>query len=45
MPDMFQEILVLKEVERKLLATDLECRDMDYLWYMTDLFKPYPDIY
>ena len=43
--DMFQEILVPGEVERKLLAIYWEDREVDYHQYMTDLFKPYPDIY
>ena len=43
--DMFQEILVPKKVERKFLEIYWENRDMDYHEYMTDLFKPFPDIY
>jgi thiamine kinase-like enzyme len=43
--DMFQEILVPKEVERKLLEIYWEDKDMDHHVYMTDLFKPFPDIY
>lgn len=43
--DMFQEILVSREVERKLLAIYWEEKDMSYYEYMTDLFKPFPDIY
>ncbi len=43
--DMFQEILTPKEVERSLLETYWENRDMDRNVYMTDLFKPFPDIY
>jgi thiamine kinase-like enzyme len=43
--DMFQEILVSREVERKFLAIYWEDKDMSYNEYMTDLFKPFPDIY
>jgi thiamine kinase-like enzyme len=43
--DMFQEILIPREVERKLLAVYWEGIDIDHHQYMTDLFKPFPDIY
>ena len=43
--DMFQEILIPTQVERSLLAIYFENDDTDYQQYMTDLFKPYPDIY
>jgi len=43
--DMFQEILTPREVEWSLLETYWENRDMDRNVYMTDLFKPFPDIY
>ncbi|HSB04534.1 MAG TPA: choline/ethanolamine kinase family protein [Thermodesulfobacteriota bacterium] len=43
--DMFQEILVPREVERSLLRVYWEDRDMDSHQYRTDLFKPFPDIY
>jgi len=43
--DMFQEILVPEEVERRLLSLYWEEGNADYHQYMTDLFKPYPDIY
>jgi len=43
--DMFQEILVPREVERKLLTIYWEESDIDHHQYMTDLFKPFPDIY
>ena len=43
--DMFQEILVPREVERKLLEIYWENTDMNHHEYMTDLFKPFPDIY
>jgi thiamine kinase-like enzyme len=43
--DMFQEILVPREVERRLLRIYWEDRKLDHHEYMTDLFKPFPDIY
>ena len=43
--DMFQEILVPRSVERKLLSIYWEGKDIDHHEYMTDLFKPFPDIY
>lgn len=43
--DMFQEILIQREVERSLLRIYWEDREIDYHEYMTDLFKPLPDIY
>jgi thiamine kinase-like enzyme len=43
--DMFQEILVPREVERGLLSVHWEGNDIDHHQYMTDLFKPYPDVY
>lgn len=43
--DMFQEILLPRPVERKLLDIYWEGNDTDHHQYMTDLFKPYPDIY
>jgi len=43
--DMFQEILVPREVERNLLRVYWEDKDLDFHQYMTDLFKPFPDIY
>ena len=43
--DMFQEILIPRQVERGLLAVYCEGNDTDHHHYMTDLFKPYPDIY
>ncbi len=43
--DMFQEILVPREVERNLLRIYWENKDLDFHQYMTDLFKPFPDIY
>lgn len=43
--DLFQEILVPREVERRLLSLYWDEGNMDHHQYMTDLFKPYPDIY
>jgi thiamine kinase-like enzyme len=43
--DMFQEILLPRQVERRLLDLYWEGNDTDHHQYMTDLFKPYPDIY
>jgi thiamine kinase-like enzyme len=43
--DMFQEILVPREVERNLLKVYWEGRDIDFHQYVTDLFKPFPDVY
>ena len=45
MADMFQEILVPREVERKLLMIYWEDEDLDHNQYITNLFKPFPDIY
>ena len=42
---MFQEILVPRETEAELLKIYWEEKDMDQHIYMTDLFKPFPDIY
>jgi hypothetical protein len=43
--DLFQEILVPKEVESRLLSLYWDKGNTDDHQYMTDLFKPYPDIY
>jgi len=43
--DMFQEILVPRETEAQLLRIYWEDKEMDHQTYMTDLFKPFPDIY
>jgi thiamine kinase-like enzyme len=43
--DMFQEILVPREVETHLLALYWRGKEMDRHRYLTDLFKPFPDIY
>jgi len=43
--DMFQEILVPREVETNLLRVYWDDNDLDSHRYRTDLFKPFPDIY
>lgn len=43
--DMFQEILVPRETEAEILKIYWEEKEMDHHTYMTDLFKPFPDIY
>jgi thiamine kinase-like enzyme len=43
--DMFQEILVPRQVEQELLSIYWQGQDIDHHEYMTDLFKPFPDIY
>jgi thiamine kinase-like enzyme len=43
--DMFQEVLVPRSVERNLLRSYWEDKDLDFHQYMTDLYKPFPDIY
>jgi thiamine kinase-like enzyme len=43
--DMFQEILVTREIEASILKAYWEDKDMDRHTYITDLFKPFPDIY
>jgi len=43
--DMFQEVLLPREVERGLLNVYWEGSDIEHHQYMTDLFKPFPDIY
>ena len=43
--DMFQEILVPREIEENILRIYWEDENMNYNIYMTNLFKPFPDIY
>jgi thiamine kinase-like enzyme len=43
--DMFQEVLVPRETEAEILKIYWEGKDMDHHTYMTDLFKPFPDIF
>ncbi|MBW2123141.1 MAG: phosphotransferase [Deltaproteobacteria bacterium] len=43
--DMFQEILVPRETEARILDLYWQGANTDHHIYMTDLFKPFPDIY
>jgi len=43
--DMFQEILVPRDVERNLLMIYCKNKDVENNVYMIDMFKPFPDIY
>lgn len=43
--DMFQEILVPREVEKKLVEHYCEGKNFEKTLYMIDLYKPFPDIY
>lgn len=43
--DMFQEILVPREIEEKILRLYWEDHNMDEHVFKTDMFKPFPDIY
>jgi len=43
--DMFQEILVPREVEKKIVERYCEGKDFEKTLYMIDLYKPFPDIY
>jgi thiamine kinase-like enzyme len=43
--DMFQEILVPRDIEIRLLEIYWGNRDMEKHVYMTDLFKPFPDTF
>lgn len=43
--DMFQEILVPREVEKSIVEHYCEGRDFEKNLYLIDLFKPFPDIY
>ena len=43
--DMFQEVLVPREVERRLLAVYGETDRMGRLEFLIDLFRPFPDVY
>lgn len=43
--DMFQEILVSREVELKLMELYFRGEDLERNVYLTDLFKPFPDIF
>jgi len=43
--DMFQEIGVPRKIERSLLEIYWDNKDVSYHEYMTNLLKPFPDIY
>ncbi len=43
--DMFQEILVLREVEEQIVKAYCNGDDFDRTLFWIDLFKPFPDIY
>ena len=43
--DMFQEILVPREAEKRIVREYCEDKDFDKTIYLVDLFKPFPDIY
>ncbi len=43
--DMFQEILVPRQVEKSLVEHYCEFKGIDKHIYLIDMFKPFPDIY
>jgi ethanolamine kinase len=43
--DMFQEILVPRDVEKKIVEHYCEGKEFEKTLYLIDLFKPFPDIY
>ena len=43
--DMFQEILVPRDAELKIVESYCEGKDFDKVLYYIDMFKPFPDIY
>jgi thiamine kinase-like enzyme len=43
--DMFQEILVPREVEKQIVAEYCKNADFDRVLFFIDLYKPFPDIY
>ncbi len=43
--DMFQEILVPREAEKKIVKAYCDGYKFDHGLYLIDLFKPFPDIY
>ncbi len=43
--DMFQEVLVPREAEEKIVRTYCRDREFDKNLYYIDLFKPFPDIF
>lgn len=43
--DMFQEILVPRDNEKRIVEAYCDGKDFDRTLYLIDLFKPFPDIY
>jgi len=43
--DMFQEILVPRDIEKNIVEHYCEGKDFEKTFYLIDLFKPFPDIY
>ncbi len=43
--DMFQEILVQRELEKRIVEYYCEGKEFDRTLYLIDMFKPFPDIY
>jgi thiamine kinase-like enzyme len=43
--DMFQEILVPRDIERNIVEHYCEGKEFEETLYLIDLFKPFPDIY
>ena len=43
--DMFQEILVPRDIERNIVEHYCEGKEFEKTFYLIDLFKPFPDIY
>jgi len=43
--DMFQEILVPRDVEKNIVEHYCEGKEIEETLYLIDLFKPFPDIY
>jgi len=43
--DMFQEILVPRDVEKNIIEHYCEGKEFEKTLYLIDLFKPFPDIY
>jgi thiamine kinase-like enzyme len=43
--DMFQEVLVPREAEEKIVATYCQGENFERTLFFIDLFKPFPDIY
>ncbi len=43
--DMFQEILVPRDIEKKIVEHYCQGKEFDKNLYLIDVFKPFPDIY